>query len=118
MEELMRCIPTCAVMNAIDREWVAARRQLAAFLEETGPTPDDDARVEAPDSALTYLCSIPCRQSDGVIRYIHLFQQTGRCVTKPAYFHVAASAGWWPEDYRSLPPQRRTSGRAPLSLVS
>jgi hypothetical protein len=118
MEELMRCIPTCAVMNAIDREWVAAREQLAAFLESTGPAPDDDARAEAPDSALTYLCSIPCRQSDGVIRYVHLFEQTGPFTTKPVYFHVAASPGWWPEDCRSLPPQHRTSGRAPLSLVS
>ncbi len=114
----MRCIPTCAVMNAIDREWVAAREQLAAFLEEAGPAPHDEARAETPDSALTYLCSIPSRQGNGVIRYVHLFQQTGRFITKPAYFHVAASPGWWPEGCRSLPPQRRTSGRAPLSLVS
>jgi hypothetical protein len=118
MEGFMRSIPTFAVMSAIDPEWVAAKERLAAFLEETGLAPDGDGAAEAPENVLTYLCSIPRRQDNGAIHYVHLFQHDDRFMTKPAYFHVAASPGWWPDGCRSLPPQRRTGGRALLRLVS
>ena len=114
----MRCIPSFAVMSATDPEWVAAKQQLAAFLNDTGLASGRDAQEEVADNPPSYLCSIPCRQNDGVIRYVHLFEHNRRFTTKPAYFHVAASAGWWPEGCRSLPPLRRTGGRAPLRLVS
>lgn len=114
----MRCIPCFAVMSVTDIEWVAAKQQIAAFLNENDLAPDRDTLVDTPDNALTYLCSIPCRQEDGVIRYTHLFQYNTRCMTTPTYFHVAASPSWWPTVCRSLPPRRRTSGRAPLCLVS
>jgi hypothetical protein len=93
-----------------------ARQQLVAFLKEAGPISDRDAAAEEPDGALTYLCSIPCRQDDGNIRYAHLFQHNDRSIQAPAYFRVAASPGWWPEGCRSLPPLRRASERAPLRL--
>jgi hypothetical protein len=118
MEGFMRCIPSFAVMNATDRELAVARQQFTAFLKDAGLLPDHDVPAEASDSALTYLCSIPCRQGDGVIRYVHLFQHDDRFTKKRDYYHVAASPDWWPEGCRSLPPQRRTSGRAPLRLVS
>jgi hypothetical protein len=118
MEGFMRCIPCFAVMSVADREWVAARQQTVAFLKENGLTPDGDTPPGMVESALTYLCSIPCRQNNGIIRYVHLFQFHPQLVTKPTYFHVVASPGWWPEVCRSLPPRHRTSGRAPLRLVS
>lgn len=114
----MRCIPCFAVMNLADRERVAARQQIAALLKEDGSAPDGDTPPETPESALTYLCSIPCRRNNGIIRYVHLFQFHPQLVTKPTYFHVVASPGWWPKVCRSLPPRHRTSGRAPLRLVS
>jgi hypothetical protein len=118
MEGFMRCIPSFAVMNATDREQAAAKEHLVAYLQEAGLTPANDPSVTACDSALSYLCSIPCRQDNDVIRYVHLFQYQDPFMTKPDYFHVTASADWWPENCRSLPPQHRTSGRAPLRLVS
>lgn len=114
----MRCIPTVAVMSAIDHEQGTARQRLAAFLEETGRVPDDHTRMEIGDRALTYLCSFPHRRDNGVIGYVHLFQHNNRFTAKAAYFHVAATPDWWPEGCRSLPPQRRSNGRALLRLVS
>jgi hypothetical protein len=111
----MRCIPSFAVMSATDREWSTARQQLVAFLNEAGPISGRDAAAEA-DGAVTYLCSIPCRQDGGIIRYAHLFQHNDRLTQEPAYFRVAASPDWWPKGCRSLPPLRRTSERAPLRL--
>ena len=113
----MRCVPSFAVMNATDREWAVAKDQLVAFLMESNPTPND-SESELPDTAMTYLCSIPYRQDDGAIRYVHLFQYQDPFMIKPEYFHVVASPAWWPDGCRSLPPQARTSGRAPLRLVS
>lgn len=112
----MRCIPSFAVMSATDREWAAARQQLVAFLTEASPVSDHDRAAEESNGALTYLCSIPCRQDDGIIRYAHLFQHNDRLTQEPAYFRVAASPDWWPQGCRSLPPLRRTSDRAPLRL--
>lgn len=114
----MRCIPSFAVMNATDRELAVAKEHLVAHLQEAGLTPANGSSVTVCDSALSYLCSIPCRQDDDVIRYVHLLQHQDPLMIKPEYFHVTASADWWPENCRSLPPQRRTSGRAPLRLVS
>jgi hypothetical protein len=117
MEGFMRCIPSFAVMNTTDRERAVAQGQLVAFLKETDPSWDDPG-PEAAENALTYLCSIPYRQDDGAIRFAHLFQRDDPFGTKPEYFHVTASPEWWPQGCRSLPPQQRTSGRAPLRLVS
>jgi hypothetical protein len=113
----MRCIPSFAVMNATDGEWAVAKAQLVAFLKDTNQS-SDDLGSEVPGSTLTYLCSIPYRQDDGAIRYAHLFQHHDPFIREPEYFHVVASPGWWPQGCRSLPPQQRTSGRAPLRLVS
>jgi hypothetical protein len=118
MEGFMRCIPSFAVMNATDREHVVAKEQLVAYLRDSNLAAANGLAVAECDSALTYLCSIPYRQDDGVVRYVHLWQHDDRFMTKPEYFHVTASPDWWPEGCRSLPPQHRTSGRAPLRLVS
>jgi hypothetical protein len=118
MEEFLRCIPTVAVMSVIDHEQGLARERLATFLDEGSQVPDDDARIGAGDRELTYLCSFPHRRDNGVIGYVHLFQDSNHVTTKASYFHVAASPDWWPKSCRSLPPQRSTSGRALLRLVS
>lgn len=113
----MRCIPTFAVMTAIDQEWAAARERLARFIADDAAA-ERDTEALAPDNVLTYLCSIPRRHNNGSIHYVHIFQHEDRFSGKTAYFHVTASPGWWPEGCRSLPPQRRTEGRALLRLVS
>jgi hypothetical protein len=118
MEGFMRCIPSFAVMNATDREQAVAKEHLVAYLQTASPTPANDPSTTACDDALSYVCSFPWRQDECGIRYVHLFQHQDRFMTKPEYFHVTASPDWWPEGCRSLPPQRRTSGRAPLRLVS
>jgi hypothetical protein len=118
MEGFMRCIPSFAVMNATDREQAVAKDHLVAYLQEASPTLANDPSRTASESTLRYVCSFPWRQDDDGIRYVHLFQHHDRFMAKPEYFHVTASANWWPKNCRSLPPQCRTSGRAPLRLVS
>lgn len=114
----MRCIPSFAVMNATDRERAVAQGHLVAYLQEAGLLTANEPPAAARDSAPSYLCSIPFRQDDDAVRYVHLFQHQDASMIKPEYFHVTASPDWWPENCRSLPPQHRTSGRAPLRLVS
>jgi hypothetical protein len=117
----MRCISTFAVMDAIDPELDAARRRFAAHLAETSPAAGhgtDPASLWASGS-WTYRCSIPRRQEDGAILYVHVFQHD-RVMTGGGYFSlgIAASPGWWPVGCQSLIPQGRTQGRAVLRLVS
>jgi hypothetical protein len=114
----MQCIPTFAVMSPGDPELAAARRRLAAYLEETAAAAgyDEDPSWPRP-GASRYLCSIPLAHDDGTIRYVHVFQHE-RLTTAEEFFSVAASPQWWPVGCRSLPPQRRTRGRALLQLVS
>jgi hypothetical protein len=115
----MRCIPTFAVMGAIDPELAAAQERLAAYLEETSSAAGNSARstVLRPNSVATYLCSIPRRQESGSIQYAHIFQQDGATPAEE-YFFVAASPRWWPMGCRSLQPRCRTQSRAALRLVS
>jgi hypothetical protein len=70
----MRCISTFAVMDAIDPELGATRRRFAAHLAETSPAAGhgtDPASLWASGS-WTYRCSIPRRQEDGAILYVHI----------------------------------------------
>jgi hypothetical protein len=117
----MRCVSTFAVMGASDPELDTARRHLAAHLEETSPIAShvtDPASLRASGS-WAYRCSIPRRQNNGVILYVHVFQHA-RVMTGGGYFSlgVAASPSWWPVGCESLVPQGRTQGRAALRLVS
>jgi hypothetical protein len=115
----MQCIPTFAVMDAIDPELAIAKRRLAAYFEETGGAVGHGADSAAlwPNSVMTYLCSIPRRQDNGAILYVHVFQHD-RATAAEGYFSVLASPRWWPVDCQSLQPQRRSQSRAALRLVS
>jgi hypothetical protein len=70
----MRCISTFAVMGASDPELAASRRRFAEYLEETGSMAagTDPASLWA-NSSWAYRCSIPRRQDDGAILYVHVF---------------------------------------------
>jgi hypothetical protein len=113
----MRCIPTFAVMAAIDPELAVAKRRLAAYFDEAAAGPDAAATSLRSNSVLTYLYSMPRRQDNGVIRYVHLFRHD-RIMAGEGYFSVAASPHWWPVGCPSLQPRGRTQSRAALRLVS
>jgi hypothetical protein len=71
---VMRCISTFAVMGASDPKLAASRRRFAEYLEETGcmAAGTDPASLWA-NSSWAYRCSIPRRQDDGAILYVHVF---------------------------------------------
>jgi hypothetical protein len=117
----MRCISTFAVMGASDLELDTARRHLAAHLEKASPMagPGTDPASLWASGSWAYRCSIPRRQDNGAILYVHVFQHA-QVMTGGDYFSlgVAASPGWWPVGCESLVPRARTQGRAALRLVS
>src|ERR1700681_307442 len=71
----MRCSSTVAVIGASDPELAASRRRFAEYLEETGSTAagTDPASLWA-NSSWAYRCSIPRRQDDGAILYVHVIE--------------------------------------------
>lgn len=115
----MRCIPTYAVMGAIDPELAVARERLTAYLEEVNAAATRSARSAAlrSNSVAIYLCSVPRQQDGGSIQYAHIFHQDG-ATSAEEYFFVAASPRWWPMGCESLQPRCRTQSRAALRLVS
>ena len=111
----MRCISTLAVMRADDPELAAARQQLAAHLAEAGAPPDCPEGI----GSWNYQCSIPRRQDNGAIRYVHTFRHNGRIAAgQNVALGVAASLGWWPVGCASLAPPRQPQRRPALRLVS
>ena len=120
----MKSIPTRAVMPEGEPELAIAWGHLITRLQEL----EAECKMRERDGPETetlwsgrnwhYLCSIPRREDDGDIAYIHLFLHRG---LGPAgdklVLGVPSSKDWWPRGCASLPLQR-TPARAALRLVS
>ncbi len=120
----MRCISTLAVMNNGDHELAAARHRLGEQLAEIrsgaglGEDESPDLKSVWGEAGWVYVCSVPRREEDGAIGYVHLFRH--RWATAEGRFlslAVVASPGWWPVGCGSLAP-RRSQTRGVLRLVS
>lgn len=120
----MRCISTLAVMNNTDHELAAARYRLAEQLAEirrgAGLCEDESADLKSvwAEAGWIYVCSVPRREEDGTIGYVHLFRHRW-AAAEGRYLSLAvvASQGWWPVGCGSLAP-RRSEARGVLRLVS
>lgn len=119
----MRCISTHAVMDGGNPELVEARRRLSLRLAEIKAsiegTEDDQAALASVwlESDWTYICSMPRREDDGAIRYLHLFRHHRDVEGRRLALGIVASAGWWPVGCASLAPFR-SQARGSLRLVS
>jgi hypothetical protein len=119
----MRCISTHAVMDNGNPELVEARRRLSLRLTEikAGMEDAEDSQAAlAPiwaESEWSYVCSMPRREDDGAITYLHLFRHPATLEGRRLSLGVIASPGWWPIGCASLAPFR-SQARGSLRLVS
>ena len=115
----MQCIPTCAVMDTTDPELVSAKAHLTAYFTAAKllARPDPVSAAAQPTANPIYLCSIPRRQENGAISYVHIFRPN-RPAPPADFIYLPASPRWWPANCHSLQPLRRTQQRATLELVS
>lgn len=121
----MRCVPTCAVMDEGDTELAWARRQLQERLSlmarhVTGAADATLSGDAMPWNMLQwrYLGSVPWREDDGAIVYVHGFRHaTIIAAGEPLAMAIPASPGWWPIGCSERAP-RRSTPRGKLRLVS
>jgi hypothetical protein len=122
----MRCVPTCAVMDEGDAELASARRQLQERLALMARhvTGTADAMPLSGDATpwnmlqWRYLGSVPWREDDGAIVYVHGFRHATITVAgEPLAMAIPASPGWWPLGCSERAP-RRSTPRGKLRLVS
>ncbi len=120
----MRCISTLAVMNNSDHELGTARYRLAEQLAEIrrgaglGEEDATDLKSVWAEAGWVYVCSVPRREEDGTIGYVHLFRHRWAVAEgRNLSLAVLASPGWWPVGCGSLAP-RRSQARGALRLVS
>jgi hypothetical protein len=121
----MRCILTRAIMDRADPEYATALRSLAQqstamrryLTREAGTGTVDDPKAWSIDN-WQYLASVPFREDDNTIRYVHVFRHMRLMHNDaPLATGIPASAAWWPVSCHSAAPQR-TPSRARLKLVS
>jgi hypothetical protein len=115
----MLCVPTRVRAAPDDPEMARALCGLLVELRRRELTDGSDITQTHRGVRWQYLCSMPFRNDNGSLAYLHLFHHACHAATDgPLTLGIPASPSWWPDSSSEILSPRTSRPTARLRLVS